>query len=377
MTWTPANVTIKDVARRAGVSSMTVSRVINRSERVSAETRRRVEDAIAELGYVPSRLARGLIRQKTGTLALIVPDVANPFFTLIVRGAEDVARRAGYRMLLCDTRSDLALEREVIEEMIAHRVEGIAIAPVSDRSRSHLLRLREFGVQFVLIDRTVPDVECDVVVGDNAGGAWRLVEHLIGLGHTRIGLIVESDEVSTARDRHHAYVAALEAAGIPVEQELIVRSTVDPEGGRSGAAPPRVGRAPDRRLHGQQSRRARRDRGSARRGPRGSGRHRPRVLRRHRVRLTALPVPHCHGAAGRDTRQPGNPPPSEPHRGTGPRAAPCGRSSRTVHRPAILRRRERARVRRRLRCRLQAVRALPVRPSAIAARHLGSQKVRL
>ncbi|HET8872363.1 MAG TPA: LacI family DNA-binding transcriptional regulator, partial [Gaiellaceae bacterium] len=163
MTSTPANVTIKDVARRAGVSSMTVSRVINRSERVSAETRRRVEDAIAELGYVPSRLARGLIRQKTGTLALIVPDVANPFFTLIVRGAEDVARRAGYRMLLCDTRSDLALEREVIEEMIAHRVEGIAIAPVSDRSRSHLLRLREFGVQFVLIDRTVPDVESDVV----------------------------------------------------------------------------------------------------------------------------------------------------------------------------------------------------------------------
>jgi LacI family transcriptional regulator len=234
MTSTPANVTIKDVARLAGVSPMTVSRVINGSERVSPETRRRVEEAIADLGYVPSRLARGLIRQKTGTLALIVPDVANPFFTLIVRGAEDVARRAGYRMLLCDTRSDLALEREVIEEMIAHRVEGIAIAPVSDRSRNHLLRLREFGVEVVLIDRTVPGIDCDVVVGDNAGGGKRLVEHLIGLGHTRIGLIVESDEVSTARDRHQAYVAALEAGGLPVDQELIVHSTVDPEGGRVG-----------------------------------------------------------------------------------------------------------------------------------------------
>ena len=86
---------------------MTVSRVINASERVSPETRRRVEQAIAELGYVPSRLASGLSRQRTGTLALIVPDVANPFFTLIVRGAEDVARRAGYRVLLCDTRADL------------------------------------------------------------------------------------------------------------------------------------------------------------------------------------------------------------------------------------------------------------------------------
>ena len=135
----PSNpTTIKDVARLSGVSSMTVSRVINGRERVSPETRQRVEQAISELGYVPSRLARGLIRQKTGTLALIVPDVANPFFTLIVRGAEDVARRADYRMILCDTRADLSVERDVIEELLAHRVEGIAIAPVSDRSDMHL-----------------------------------------------------------------------------------------------------------------------------------------------------------------------------------------------------------------------------------------------
>jgi LacI family transcriptional regulator len=234
MTSTPANVTIKDVARLSGVSSMTVSRVINRSDRVSPETRQRVEQAIAELGYVPSRLARGLIRQKTGTLALIVPDVANPFFTLVVRGAEDVARRAGYRMILCDTRADLAIEREVMEEMIAHRVEGIAIAPVSDRSKGHLHRLERFGVQFVLIDRTVSGVESDVVVGDSAGGARRLVEHLISLGHRRIGFITEGDEVSTARDRRLGYVDALESAGVPLEASLIVRSTADPQGGLDG-----------------------------------------------------------------------------------------------------------------------------------------------
>src|SRR5215203_1941792 len=146
MSSTAANVTIKDVAHASGVSSMTVSRVINESQKVRPETRRRVEQAIAELGYVPSRLARGLSRQRTGTLALIVPDVANPFFTLIVRGAEDVARRAGYRMILCDTRADLTIERDVIEEMLAHRVEGIVIAPVSDRSKGHLERLARFGV---------------------------------------------------------------------------------------------------------------------------------------------------------------------------------------------------------------------------------------
>jgi LacI family transcriptional regulator len=229
-----ANVTLKDVARLSGVSPMTVSRVINGGERVSPQTRQRVEQAIAELGYVPSRVARGLIRQKTHTLALIVPDVANPFFTLIVRGAEDVARRSDYRIILCDTRADLTIERDVIEEMIAHRVEGIAIAPVSDRSRSHLRRLARYGVPFVLIDRTVPGVDCDVVVGDSAGGARRLVEHLIGLGHRRIGLIVESDEVSTARDRREGYEQALRAGGLPVDPALIVRATVDPDGGFDG-----------------------------------------------------------------------------------------------------------------------------------------------
>lgn len=229
-----ANVTLKDVARRSGVSAMTVSRVINGGDRVSPQTRQRVEQAIAELGYVPSRVARGLIRQKTHTLALIVPDVANPFFTLIVRGAEDVARRADYRMILCDTRADLTIERDVIEEMIAHRVEGIAIAPVSDRSRSHLRRLKKYGVPFVLIDRTVPGLDCDVVVGDSAGGARRLLEHLIGLGHRRIGMIVESDEVSTARDRREGYEQALRAAGLPVDPTFVVRATVDPRGGFEG-----------------------------------------------------------------------------------------------------------------------------------------------
>lgn len=228
------NVTIKDVARLSGVSPMTVSRVINQSQRVSPVTRSRVEQAISELGYVPSRLARGLSRQKTGTIALIVPDVANPFFTLIVRGAEDVARRAGYRVLLCDTRSDLTLEAEVIEEMIAHRVEGIVIAPVSDASRGQLKRLARFGVPFVLIDRTIPGVECDVVLGDSAAGARRLVEHLIALGHRRIGMIVEDENVSTARERRAGYAEALEGAGIPLDSALVSRATADPHGGLGG-----------------------------------------------------------------------------------------------------------------------------------------------
>jgi len=230
----PSNATIRDVARLSGVSPMTVSRVINDSERVSPETRRRVEQAIAELGYVPSRLARGLSRQRTGTLAVIVPDVANPFFTAIVRAAEEVARRADYQVILCDTRSDLSVERDVIEELISHRVEGMVIAPVSDRSATPLMRLAEFGVPFVLIDRTVPGVDCDVVLGDSSGGARQLVEHLTSLGHRRIGFIVESDDVSTARDRRRGYEAALGAAGIALDPALVVNASADPSGGLAG-----------------------------------------------------------------------------------------------------------------------------------------------
>jgi LacI family transcriptional regulator len=234
MSSTAANVTIKDVARASGVSSMTVSRVINESQKVRPETRRRVEQAIAELGYVPSRLARGLSRQRTGTLAVIVPDVANPFFTQVVRAAEEVARRGGYGVILCDTRADLSVERDVVEELIAHRVEGIVIAPVSDRSTAHLRRLDEFRVPCVLVDRTLPGVERDAVVGDSFAGAQRLVEHLIALGHRRIGLIVESNQVSTARDRRRGYEAALAAADVALDPSLVVETAVDPVGGAEG-----------------------------------------------------------------------------------------------------------------------------------------------
>jgi LacI family transcriptional regulator len=223
-------VTIRDVAADAGVSPMTVSRVINESTRVNAETRRRVQDSIAKLGYVPNRLARGLIQRKTGALGVIVPDVANPFFTLVVRGVEQVAWRAGYHVILCDTQGDLERERGYLEDMVAFQVEGVLIAPVSDRSRPHLRLLTRNDVPFVLIDRSIADFQADLVQGDSVGGARRLVAHLIGLGHRRIGMVTENAEVSTARDRVQGYTEALEAAGIAVDPDLVAESSaIDPD----------------------------------------------------------------------------------------------------------------------------------------------------
>lgn len=216
--------TIRDVARRSGVSPMTVSRVVTGSARVRPDTRRRVEEAIAALGYVPNHLARGFSRQKTGALALIVPDFADPFFTLILRGAEDVARRAGYRVILCNTGGDIKREDAYLEDMVAHRVEGLLIAPVSDRSRANLRRLGPHRVPFVLVDRSIPGIEADVVQGDSVDGARQLTAHLIALGHTRIAHITEPQEVSTARDRRRGYAEALAEAGIPLDPDLVVEA---------------------------------------------------------------------------------------------------------------------------------------------------------
>src|SRR5712692_1926120 len=222
-------VTIREVASKAGVSPMTVSRVINDSPRVNDDTRRRVEAAIAELGYVPNRLARGLIRRKTGALGVIVPDVANPFFTLVVRGAEEVAWRAGYHVILCNTQGDLERERGYLEDMLAFQVEGLLIAPVGERSRSNLRVLEKNHVPFVLIDRKIAGYDGDLVQGDSVAGARRLFVLLCGLGHRRIGMVTETSEVSTARDRLAGYREALERAGIEFRPELVAESSaIDP-----------------------------------------------------------------------------------------------------------------------------------------------------
>jgi LacI family transcriptional regulator len=227
--------TLHEVARRAGVSAMTVSRVVNGRGSVDSETRQRVEEAIQALDYVPNRIARGLISQKTQTIGIIVPDIVNPFFAPVVRGAESAARKAGYRILLCNSEGDLRLEREYIEDLVAHRVEGLLLAPASDRSQSSIQSLLRGGFPLVLIDRALPDADCDLIVSDNAHGARRLIEHLIAIGHREIAHVCDAEDTSTGRERLRGYREALEAARIPFQPELVIRTTVDRIGGYRAA----------------------------------------------------------------------------------------------------------------------------------------------
>lgn len=210
---------------------MTVSRVINDQRGVSAETRLKIEKAIAELNYAPSKVASSLISSKTELIGMIVPDVSNPFFGPIVRGAETTARKAGFRMLLCNSESDLRLERDYVSDLVAHRVEGLIIAPVGDRSDAHLRRLVEGGFPIVLLDRSIAGLEVDSVSLDNAEGAQRMMVHLIAVGHRRIAFVNDTDDVSTGRDRLKGVKAGLAAAGIPFTDDLIFHTTTDQIGG--------------------------------------------------------------------------------------------------------------------------------------------------
>lgn len=210
---------------------MTVSRVINGREGVDTDTQRRVEEAIEALDYVPNRIARGLISQKTQTIGLIVPDVVNPFFSPVVRGAETSARKAGYRVLLCNSEGDLRLEREYVQDLVSHRVDGLLLAPVSDSSKHCVFPLLRRNFPIVLLDRALPDLNCDLIVSDNAAGARKLVEHLISIGHREIAHLTDADDTSTGRERLRGYREALEAAGISYREDLVLRTTVDRIGG--------------------------------------------------------------------------------------------------------------------------------------------------
>ncbi len=212
--------TISDVARHAGVSPVTVSRVINRVGNVNADTQQRVEEAIAALGYVPSSVARSLRSKHTHTLALIVSDIQNVFWTTVARGVEDVTHSHGYSVFLCNTDEDMAKQRRYLDLVIRQRVDGVIIAPYSSDA-AELAELRMRNVPTVVIDRAIHGWDVDSVRGDSLGGAYALVNHLLALGHRRIAMLAGPLSTTTAADRVAGYRLALARAGVEDDEALI------------------------------------------------------------------------------------------------------------------------------------------------------------
>ena len=193
---------LSDVAKRAGVSSMTVSRVINHPDKVSADTILRVRKAMEELQYVSNGPAKSLALGQTRILALLVPDVTNPFFTTVARGAEDVARNAGYRLILCNTDENPEVEWNYLQMSRSRQVDGLIVSVCDDNSAEHLKVLPIDKVPVVLVDRKIPgEPYLDYVVGDNVSASEQLIDYLIARGHTRFGFVFGNPAVSVIRDR--------------------------------------------------------------------------------------------------------------------------------------------------------------------------------
>ncbi|WP_208592118.1 LacI family DNA-binding transcriptional regulator [Gracilibacillus suaedae] len=214
-------VTIYDIAKKANVSPMTVSRVINNSGNIRMATKEKVEKAIKELGYVPNSAARSLTSNQTKTLGLILTDISNPFFSKIARGAEDAAVETGYRVLMSNTDEDFEKEINYIDMMLSARVDGVLIAPTSDKTLDQIKRLSDHNIPAVLIDRTIEGFVGDYVLGDSYEGSRKLVEHLIDYGHRNIALINGPSNVSTARERQRGYLETLKLNDLPVHENYI------------------------------------------------------------------------------------------------------------------------------------------------------------
>ena len=228
----------RDVARRAGVSTATVSRVLNGSTHVSPELRARVEEAARELGYEANALARSLRQRRTRLLGLVVTDLTDHSFALAARAIEDYVHQAGYHLMLCITGDDAAREQRHLTVLRRLRVDGLIITPCGD-NEDQVLELAARGTPVVLVARRsrYTKAPLDTVIADVAGGVQNAVEHLIKLGHRRIAILPGPLYLSTARDQMAGYWRAITRHGLAYDDSLVEECALS-----TGAAGARVRR---------------------------------------------------------------------------------------------------------------------------------------
>ncbi len=221
---------MKHIASLAHVSIGTVSHVINGSAAVREPLRRRVLEAIRQLGYQPSQIARGLKRNQTNIVGMIVPDITNPFFPAVVRGAEDVAYHNSYRLVLCNADNDRDKELAYLNGLRAYRTAGLIMIP-SENSEPEILKAMEGATPIICLDRRPAGWEGDTVTVDNAGGAASAARHLLSLGHRIFGIITGNMQLANAASRVKGFSAELRKAKITIDFEYIQEGRFDRSSG--------------------------------------------------------------------------------------------------------------------------------------------------
>lgn len=206
--------TITHVAQRAGVSTATVSRYL-RGRSVRAQER--IREAITELDFTPSAAAQTLKSGITRSVGVVVPDVTNPFFAAVVKGAETASRQSDYNLFLYNSEDSLEREEKILSEL-SGRVDGIILAPVTEQDRAPVWA-RGAGLPVVFLDREIGDSDFDAVLVDNVGGGQQAASYLISLGHERIGIISGPLDTTPGRERHEGFTDALRQAEIPLRRE--------------------------------------------------------------------------------------------------------------------------------------------------------------
>lgn len=219
--------TIKDVARRAGVAISTVSAVINRSAPVSDDTIARVEAAVAEIGYTPHGAAQSLRSGRSRLIGLVVPNIANPHFAAVAREVENVCLAAGYTSVVYSTGQDAERESQVLKMMRVQRVAGLIVIPTRSDAEHGAALVDQIHVPTVLLDMYVKGLPYDVIKTDNVEAGRLATEHLLGLGHRRIGIIVGIPGLATSDDRHAGYRKAFEDRGLEPDPDLALPGDFD------------------------------------------------------------------------------------------------------------------------------------------------------
>lgn len=226
--------TMKDVARRAGVSPATVSNVINQKGNVSPGLVESVNRAVEELGYRPNALARGLRVSRTYTVGLLISDMLNPYFSEIAAGVERVCSRRGYTVLLCTTNDSEKTEAKHVEVLRDRQADGIIVASTGTGNPA-VERLVSEDFPLVLINRRLEGIQVDCVASDNIGGAVQVMDYLISLGHRRIAFVAGSRDSLPSRERLEGYLLGLSKAGIPADNRLIRYGHLKYSGGYEAA----------------------------------------------------------------------------------------------------------------------------------------------